>query len=186
MFKWSRRKILQLWYCIHESKSSLKSLSESNSGEKKLFKCGICDSRFKCKQNLSRHKKAVHEGEKPFGCSRCFSQNDQSKKHIYSVHEKKKPFKCNICAASFTTKGSTLHSCMRELSLSNTPFAMLATQQNQVWIIIFQQSMKESNLSNAPLVIVAVQHNKAWIYTLHQFMMELNPSNVQFVMLTFH
>ena len=56
---------------LHESKSSLKSNSESNSGEMNLFKCRICDGSFTSKQYLNSHIEIVHGVENIFVCSIC-------------------------------------------------------------------------------------------------------------------
>ena len=71
------------------------------------FKCDVCDSIFKTKQNLERHVASVHEGRKPFKCDFCnanFAHKHQLKRHVASVHENKKPFKCDSCDASFARK----------------------------------------------------------------------------------
>ena len=75
---------------------------------------GICNKRVSSKY-LRTHIASVHEGKKPFKCSRCnygFASNGDLNRHISAVHEGKKPYKCirySLKELGLLDSVSTLH-----------------------------------------------------------------------------
>ena len=66
---------------------------------------------FKCstemRYSIHKHKKAVHNNEKPFKCEiclKCFGVKWKLNRHWKIVHENEKPFKCEICQKGFGFK----------------------------------------------------------------------------------
>lgn len=55
---------------ICKKQEQIMSLNPKSSGNKKPFKCNICDKQFTLKGNLKKHQ-IIHTGEKPFRCSFC-------------------------------------------------------------------------------------------------------------------
>ena len=66
----------------------------------KCFKCDICGSQFKTKQNITNHVNAVHNGLKPYICPICpliFAYQTHVRQHVKEVHDKIKCFNCGNC-----------------------------------------------------------------------------------------
>ena len=79
--------------------------------EKKTFKCDVCNHCFTANWGLKKHRKVVHDGEKPFKCDICkISCPSKSKlsNHKSTVHEGKKPYECDICNKKFAIKSYTV------------------------------------------------------------------------------
>ena len=58
--------------------------------EKKPYKCDLCNSEYKRKDDLEKHKMIIHEGKKPFQCHICsakFVHKTTLKNHIQNFHE---------------------------------------------------------------------------------------------------
>ena len=84
---------------------TLKSKTSNNDSESIKWK--ICNALIYQKVYLKKHVAIVHEGKKPFKCSKCetsFSSNAEIKRYIASVHDAKKLLKYNDYEASFLQK----------------------------------------------------------------------------------
>ena len=70
---------------------------------KKPYKCDLCDSDFKTKDELEKHKKKVHEVKKLFQCNICstgFVTKNILKNHLKTIHEDPRKYKYNVCDSS--------------------------------------------------------------------------------------
>ena len=70
---------------------------------KKPYKCDLCDSAFKTRDELEKHRTKVHEGKKLFQCNICstgFETKNILKNHVKTIHEDPKKYKCNVCHTS--------------------------------------------------------------------------------------
>ena len=70
---------------------------------KKPYKCDLCDSDFKTKDELEKHKRKVHEVKKLFQCNICsigFVTKNLLKNHLKTIHEDPRKYKCNVCDSS--------------------------------------------------------------------------------------
>ena len=55
-------------------------------------------------EGMKKHIASVHEGLRPFKCSKCdscFKDGSNLKRHFMSAHEGKKPHLCPICGVGF-------------------------------------------------------------------------------------
>lgn len=62
--------------------------------DKLLYECDECNRSFTRFSSMIRHKKAVHEGIRPYACSECgkrFAVSYDRKKHLLT-HQKKRAF----------------------------------------------------------------------------------------------
>ena len=80
-------------------------------GKKDENKCENCHKYFTAKNNLRKHIRAIHLGEKNFHCQICeisFIQNHELKSHVRKKHPKddEVPEKlyCQQCAKEFADK----------------------------------------------------------------------------------
>ena len=76
-------------------------------GEKKSFRCSVCEYTSSHKSGRTYHIASVHEGKKPYKCSKCdyyCSVKGSLTKHIASIHEGNKPFMCFICDTNVQIK----------------------------------------------------------------------------------
>ena len=56
-------------------------------------------------QEISRHTKTVHEGQRNYKCESCeksYVQSGYLKKHIKTIHEGSKDHKCGFCERAFS------------------------------------------------------------------------------------
>ena len=86
---------------VHDGKKQFNAQAAADESSKK-FECQFefCDSKFKTKRDCERHIKFVHEGLKPFQCSKCtlsFKTSGDLNRHFRSKHEDEKKFKCDEC-----------------------------------------------------------------------------------------
>ena len=83
---------------LHSSSDSLG--QNSLKTPSKIHQCIDCTKIFQTPSKLLRHKKSVHEGQKPFECDICsknFSATEHLKIHIKTVHDGEKNYVCSIC-----------------------------------------------------------------------------------------
>lgn len=72
----------------------------------KKCKCDICGRKYFTNGDLDRHKRVVHEGERPFPCDVCgfaFAKRNHLVRHM-RIHNGEKPFPCDICGVHFRQK----------------------------------------------------------------------------------
>ncbi|KAL6104277.1 uncharacterized protein ACO6RY_14037 [Pungitius sinensis] len=68
----------------------------------KPYKCDCCQAAFRYKGNLASHK-TVHSGSKPYHCNICgaqFNRPANLKTHT-RIHSGEKPYKCETCGSRF-------------------------------------------------------------------------------------
>ena len=90
------------------------------------FPCLVstCGKVYTHKDNMLRHHRIVHCGEKKFLCIDCgkaFLTQQQLQRHQHAVHLKEKPFKCSTCGLAFARK-SYLTAHMDSVHLGKRPF----------------------------------------------------------------
>ena len=89
------------------SAESMRSHKKTHIEIKPTIQCDVCYKLFKCKANLTAHKKWSHEGlKKTKECEKChkmFFSNNHLLRHIEGVHDKVKNFSCDSCRKSFFT-----------------------------------------------------------------------------------
>jgi uncharacterized Zn-finger protein len=83
--------------------------------EDKPFSCDLCDSKFKRKGALTKHKRLYHTEKEFFDCEECgltFEGTKKFEKHLDEAHsgearKKKfaKPIVCFLCDTDFLTAG---------------------------------------------------------------------------------
>ncbi|KAK1869247.1 hypothetical protein I4F81_011726 [Pyropia yezoensis] len=93
--------------------------------EKSSHPCSRCGLPFGRRDNLQKHMRMVHLGERPYGCDTCgyrFQKKDHRDKHVRTVHEKLKPYLCPRCDSAFGQKSDrtkhvrTVHDKIRPYS----------------------------------------------------------------------
>ena len=83
---------------VKEIKSHMKFVhTEEDMGK---YPCDQCDNSFRTKQNLKRHVKRVHNGEKD-QCPLCSDWFKSLHCHLYQVHKKGKQHTCEQCGSVF-------------------------------------------------------------------------------------
>ena len=91
-----------------ETNQMCESNQNTKAKDKGYFKCDICHTSFKHKQNLQFHQ-MTHTGERPFECEMCdktFTNQKGLRRHKM-VHTNKGDelmFECNVCPKSFKFK----------------------------------------------------------------------------------
>jgi len=89
------------------------------------FPCLVstCGKVYTHKDNMLRHHRIVHCGEKfpCIDCGKAFSTQQQLQRHQHAVHLKEKPFKCSTCGLAFARK-SYLTAHMDSVHLGKRPF----------------------------------------------------------------
>ncbi|XP_063417734.1 uncharacterized protein LOC134700316 [Mytilus trossulus] len=71
--------------------------------EERPYACGICNARFRTRNNLYAHKK-THTGKRPFQCPHCpksFAVKNTLDQHLV-IHDDLRPYLCDFCG--FATK----------------------------------------------------------------------------------
>ena len=87
------------------SRQNLNQKLEDKSNKGEIFKCDVCDKKYKTSGALNLHFTSLHSGN-TFKCDICpsrFTQKGYLKTHIESIHNGN-TFKCDICPSSFTQK----------------------------------------------------------------------------------
>ena len=82
----------------------VKSVHEILIGEKKSFRCPLCEKIFESKMGIIRHIDLYHKGLEKLECPTCkreFRGKGVLDRHIAVVHERKKPHLCTICGKAF-------------------------------------------------------------------------------------
>ena len=87
--------------------------TNKNVGKKDENKCENCHKYFTAKNNLRKHIRAIHLGEKNFHCQICeisFLRNCELKSHVLKKHPKDgevpEIFYCDQCAKQYTEKNN--------------------------------------------------------------------------------
>ena len=84
----------------------VKSVHEILIGEKKSFRCPLCEKIFESKMGIIRHVDLYHKGLEKLECPTCkreFKGKGVLNNHIAVIHERKKPHLCTICGKAFPT-----------------------------------------------------------------------------------
>ena len=82
----------------------MKSVHEILIGEKKSFRCPLCEKIFESKMGIIKHINLNHKGLEKLECPTCkreFRGKGVLNKHIAVIHEGKKPHLCTICGKAF-------------------------------------------------------------------------------------
>ena len=96
---------------VKEMKSHMKFVhSEDDMGK---FHCDQCDNSFRTKQNVQKHIKRVHNGEKD-QCPLCSDWFKNLSCHLYQVHKKGNQQTCEQCGKVFS-RGDDLRRHMEKL-----------------------------------------------------------------------
>lgn len=75
------------------------------------FKCDVCESSFKKKENIRSHVR-THFKFKSFKCEKCektFKRRGDLRFHMKQIHYSKRNLKCSDCGKAFNTK-----SCLKK------------------------------------------------------------------------
>lgn len=75
----------------------------------KTYDCDICGKKFRCDDDLQRHGKVLHCGQKVNDCDNCY-KTDQHVSHLNELKkiDSDKPIKCVVCGKIFST-----NSCLK-------------------------------------------------------------------------
>ena len=66
----------------------------------------FCRKSFTYSEDLKRHIKIIHEGQRSDSCGKSFTESYSLKTHIKALHEQQKNYKCDYCEKSFATLGN--------------------------------------------------------------------------------
>ncbi|XP_065217239.1 zinc finger and BTB domain-containing protein 11-like isoform X2 [Planococcus citri] len=79
---------------------------QASHSEKRPYKCGMCDTRFKHNRHKLEHERYMHTEVACFECAVCgkmFNHKSSIIQHL-PVHSGQKPFRCRTCGTRFSRK----------------------------------------------------------------------------------